>query len=364
MQVGILGPLEVRDGSGRLLDVAGTRLRALLIRLALDAGRPVSVANLVDAVWGDRPPADEANALQTLVSRLRRALGDADSVVQSPAGYRLVLERDDVDAYRFERAAAEGARGPARRGPGRARRPARRGGRAVAGSRAGRGRRRSPRRRSPACTTCGWPCSSIASTPICALGRADAVAAELDALAGEHPLHERLAALLMTALARSGRQADALQVYERVRARLADELGVDPSSELQAVHLAVLRGELASGTDEPRPTPRSNLKAQLTSFVGREDEVARIGKLLETTRLVTIVGPGGAGKTRLASEAGRAIVDGAADGIWLVELASVTDRRGPRADRARLAGPARGAPARPAAAAVGAGRDRAASSRR
>jgi predicted ATPase/DNA-binding SARP family transcriptional activator/tetratricopeptide (TPR) repeat protein len=324
VQVGILGPLEVRDSSGRLIDVAGTRLRAVLVRLALDAGRPVSVANLVDAVWGDSPPADEANALQTLVSRLRRTLGDADLVVQSPAGYRLVIDRDDLDANRFERAAAEGAAAL------RAGDPATASARLAEAVALWRG---------PAMVEVGeFAAASIIRLhdlrlavqldrieADLALGRAGAVAAELDALAEEHPLHERLAVLLMTALARSGRPADALQVYERVRVRLAEELGVDPSPELQAVHLAVLRGELASGADERSQPPRSNLKAQLTSFVGREDEVARIGKSLEANRLVTIVGPGGAGKTRLASEAAARIVDGAPDGVWLVELAPVTD---------------------------------------
>ena len=80
MQVGILGPLEVRRDDGAPVDVAGARLRALVTRLALDAGRPVTVAALVDAVWGDAPPTDEANALQTLVFRLRRTLGDATAV--------------------------------------------------------------------------------------------------------------------------------------------------------------------------------------------------------------------------------------------------------------------------------------------
>lgn len=324
MQVGILGPLEVRADGGRLIDVAGPRLRALLIRLVLDAGRPVGVANLVDAVWGERPPADETNALQTLVSRLRRTLGDADSVKQSPAGYRLVLDRDDVDAYRFERAAADGS-------------AALRAGDAMTASRLLA--EAIALWRGPALMDVG----EFAEVSVMrlhdlrlavlldridadlTLGRAGSVAAELDALASEHPLHERLAALLMTALAGTGRQADALQAYERVRARLADGLGVDPSAELQAVHLAVLRGELGSAAGEQPSAPRSNLRAQLTSFVGREDEVARIGKSLEANRLVTIVGPGGAGKTRLASEAAARIEDGAPDGIWLVELASVTD---------------------------------------
>ena len=109
MQIDVLGPLEVRDAAGRPVAVTGTRLRTLLTRLALDAGRPVGVSVLVDAVWGAEPPVDEANALQTLVSRLRRALGGPDTVAQSQAGYRLAVEPDAVDAVRFERLAADGA---------------------------------------------------------------------------------------------------------------------------------------------------------------------------------------------------------------------------------------------------------------
>jgi predicted ATPase/DNA-binding SARP family transcriptional activator len=322
VQIDILGPLEVRDGAGRPVEVAGTRLRTLLTRLALDAGRPVGVGVLVDAVWGDRPPADETNALQTLVSRLRRTFGDTGVIVQSLAGYRLVAERADVDAHRFEQLAGSGAaalRGGDHRAAGR-----------LLAEALGL-----------------WRGPALADTPSEALataaGRLDdlrlgavldrieadlfladptVLVPELEALATEHPLHERLAGQLMRALGASGRQADALQVYERLRRRLADELGVDPSAELQEVHLGLLRGEF--GGRAPQPHRRTNLKAQLTSFVGRDDEVARIGKSLEQHRLVTLVGPGGAGKTRLASEASARVVESADDGIWLVELAQVT----------------------------------------
>ncbi len=168
-----------------------------------------------------------------------------------------------------------------------------------------------------------------------ALGNPAGAVAELETRAADTPLDERVAGLAMRALAATGRQADALAVYERLRARLADELGVDPSAQLQATHLAALRGELGSApaaqsgppaADEVEPAPRTNLKAQLTSFVGRDDEVARIGKSLELNRLVTLVGPGGAGKTRLAAEAAGTIIGTSApDGIWLVELAPVSD---------------------------------------
>jgi predicted ATPase/DNA-binding SARP family transcriptional activator len=321
VQIDILGPLEVRDDTGQVVEVAGARLRTLLTRLALDAGRPVGIAALVDAIWADQPPSEETNALQTLVSRLRRALGDTGAIVQSQSGYRLAVDPTAVDAHRFERLAAEGAQA-LRRGEHRA----------------------AGRRLAEAIAL--WRGPALADTPndplatyaarledlrlAAVLDRIEAdldltdptvLVPELETLAAEHPLHERLAGQLMRALGSSGRQADALNVYERLRGRLADELGVDPSAELQQIHLGLLRGEFGARQHAVR---RTNLKAQLTSFVGRDDEVARIGKSLEQHRLVTLVGPGGAGKTRLASEAAARILDSAADGIWLVELAQVT----------------------------------------
>ncbi len=319
VQIAILGPLLVRDASGRATDVAGVRLRTLLVRLALEAGRPVGTAVLVGAVWGAHPPADEANALQTLVSRLRRALGGADAVAASPAGYRLITGPDEVDALRFERLAAQGAAS------------LRRGDRAAAAPvlDAALALWRTPRL-TDALADCGEAVLARAARfddlrLAAVVDHAEATNAPdlalLADLASVHPLHEGIGALLMRALATAGRQADALRVYERLRTRLADELGVDPSRELQQTQLAVLRDELTPAVSVPR---RTNLKAQLTSFVGREDEVARIAKLLEQNRLVTLVGPGGAGKTRLAAEAARTISDRAPDGIWLAELATVT----------------------------------------
>ncbi len=320
MQVGILGPLEVCDEHGAAVQVTGARLRALLVRLALDAGRPVGPGVLVDAVWRAQPPADEANALQTLVSRLRRALGDAALIGQSAAGYRLAIPADSVDATRFERLATDGSRALRDGDPHRA---------------ATLLREAVDLWRGPALTDGGDALVAAAArladlrlaavvdrlAAEIALGAAEAVVPELEALAAEHPLDERIARQLVTALAGSGRQAEALRAYERTRERLADELGVDPSADLQAVHLAVLRGEIDATPDAP--VRRTNLKAQLTSFVGREEELARVGKALEENRLVTLVGPGGAGKTRLANEAGAKLVS--RDGIWLAELAPVTD---------------------------------------
>lgn len=327
MQVGLLGPLEVRVG-GVPVRVAGARLGRLLTRLALDAGRPVSAAALTDAVWGAALPSDEANALQSLVSRLRRTLGDAQAVQPLGAGYRLDAEPDDVDVHRFERLAAAGAAAMRDADPVGAERLFRE---ALA------------LWRGPALADCAD--AEFAAAPIAgledlrlaavtdrlqaqiALGRIPpAVAvAQLEALAREHPLDERLLATLMTALRAMGRPSDALAAYERTRNRLAEELGVDPSPELRELHVSILRGDPAEARIAPTPGRRTNLRAALTSFVGRDEEAARIGKLLDESRLVTLVGPGGAGKTRLATEAAAGQLSDAWDGIWFVELAPVTD---------------------------------------
>jgi predicted ATPase/DNA-binding SARP family transcriptional activator len=312
--VGLLGPLEV-EGDGRR--VGGGRLRALLARLALDAGRPVTVGRLVDAVWEDELPADETHALQSLVSRLRRALGDG-RLAAAPGGYVL---HADVDARRFETLAAEGHAALA--DPERAAK--------LLGEALGLWR-------GPALADLADYRFAVAEAARLedlrlsaaadraqaelALGRGAGLVGELEALTAEHPLHERLAARHIAALAASGRQADALAAYERIRVRLAEELGVPPSAELQAAHLAVLRGEAAPAA--PAARTRTNLPAEVTSFVGRSAEIATIAARLEHGRLVTLVGPGGAGKTRLAREAVAGWVDRVADGVWLAELAPVT----------------------------------------
>ena len=324
MHVGLLGPLEVRDESGQAIEVAGTRLRSVLTRLALDAGRPVPVSVLVDAVWGEQPPSDEGNALQTLMSRLRRAIGAAATVAQGPSGYRLDIGPDDVDVTRFEAFASQGATalraGDAERAS------------VLLHSALGLWRGEALADGGDAVQTRRARLDDLRLAAIVdraeaeiQLGRAGQLVAELEALNSEHPLHERLAGQLVAALAAAGRQADALGAYERVRCRLADELGVDPSPALQEVYLAVLRGELAEPERPGASTRRTNLKAQLTSFVGRDVEVQRVSDALGVARLVTVLGPGGAGKTRLASEAAAGCEETSSDGVWMVELAPVLD---------------------------------------
>ncbi|MEV6526745.1 BTAD domain-containing putative transcriptional regulator [Longispora sp. NPDC051575] len=296
----ILGPVEARLADGTPVPVGGPRVRALLALLLLDAGRLVPTERLVDGLYGEHPPAGAANALQSQVSRLRRGLGGADLVEFHPAGYRLAVDPEDVDAHRFERLARDGQRALA------------------AGDHAGAGAlfqealdlwsgpaladvRDSPFAEGQAARLAEARAAVVedrAEAGLALGGHRDAVPA-LRALVAEYPLRERPRGQLMRALSGSGRQAEALAVYEDARRLLADELGADPSPELAAVHVAVLRGEVSAA-----PQVRRGLPAQLTSFVGRAEELERIGALLGSTRLVTLTGPGGAGKTRLAIEAG------------------------------------------------------------
>ncbi len=311
----MLGPLRLGGGGAGAVELGGVRLRMLLVRLALDAGRVVSTTALIDGLWGEDPPADATNALQSLVSRLRRGLrGVADGLVEShPAGYRLAVAAEDVDTHRFERLAA---RGRAQLGAGR---PAE----AAETLRAALDLWHGP-------ALSGVEDAPFAGAAIERLvelragavedrldadvrsGRHTEAVAELRAQVAEHPLRERPAALLVRALYLAGRQADALAAYERTRRTLADELGVEPSPELRDLHLAVLRGDIAAA---PAARP---VAAALTSFVGRRAELSEVARLLDSTRLVTLVGPGGAGKTRLSTE-----LAAQAGPSWFVELAGV-----------------------------------------
>jgi len=317
----MLGPLEVRSDDGRLLDIPGARLRGLLIALALKPGQVVPKATLVDWIWGEQPPADAANALQRLVSRLRKAL--PAGVIEGRAdGYRLAVEADGVDAARFERLVGAGqARTRAEDVSGRVRllREALQLWRGAALQDVGL-------RDSAAFDAAAVRLDGLRLTATeeraeaeVTLGRGAELITELTDLVAEHPLRERLVAALIRALAAAGRDNEALLLYDRTRAALADALGVDPSPELAALHIALLRGELGR-REEGR---RTNLRAELSSFVGRDGDVAAVRELVAVHRLTTVIGPGGAGKTRLATETARTVAAELPDGAWLVELAAV-----------------------------------------
>jgi predicted ATPase/DNA-binding SARP family transcriptional activator len=313
VQIGILGPFEVRADNGELADVPGARLRGLLVALALEPGHAVPKSTLVDWIWGENPPSEAANALQRLVSRLRKAL-PGGSVEGQPNGYRLTIAPDAVDAVRFERLLGEARNDD------------------------------DPRRlrdaialwRGAAMQDVDLPESGAFNAAVTRLealrltaleDRFDAepnlgaeLVTELTDLVAANPVRERLVAALMRALVAAGRDSDALLAYQRTRETLADSLGVDPSPELSALHVALLRGELGRRREEDRKT---NLRAELTSYIGKDSDIAAVRELVSEHRLITLIGPGGSGKTRLATETAHTLLGDAPDGAWLVELAAI-----------------------------------------
>lgn len=322
VRVSLLGPVLLASGDGATIEIGGVRLRMLLARLALDAGRPVGVESLVDGLWGTEPPADAVNALQSLVSRLRKVLGDGGRLVSVNGGYSLQARPSDVDANRFEELAARGRRDLT---SGRYDEAA-----SALTEALGLWRGEAladvldaPFAQPPARRLTDLRAAAIQDWFEAALelGHHAEILVDVEAAGDAEPLSERLAGLRMRALCAAGRPSDALGVYERIRTNLAGELGVDPSVELQRLHLAVLRGEL-SRVPVPRP---DTLPVPLTSFVGRARELGLIQESLASARLVTLVGPGGAGKTRLAAEAAARHPAHARGRVWFVGFAAVRD---------------------------------------
>ncbi|WP_169953682.1 BTAD domain-containing putative transcriptional regulator [Microbispora sp. H11081] len=315
----VLGPTEVRGSDGSAVELPPS-VRALLARLALSCGRVVPVDALTDALWGDEGddlPADAANALQIRVSKLRRALaaaglGPGVLVTQAP-GYRLAAPAESVDAYAFERLLVrvreETAAGHATTAVGLLDEALR-------------------LWRGPALADVGqttWATTESARLEELRLGAVEdrmelllesgghnEAVADIERLVARHPLRERLHRLLMLALYRGGRQAEALAAYQALRRGLADELGIDPSPELQALAEAILRQQVPSAAQPPpapgrERAPRSadRLPRRLTSLIGRQDDVSTVLERLAEARVVTLTGPGGMGKTTLAFEIAR-----------------------------------------------------------
>ncbi|MEV6013142.1 BTAD domain-containing putative transcriptional regulator [Streptomyces sp. NPDC051976] len=317
---------EAWDADGAAVPLGGGRLRAALAVLALGVGRAVPPEALIGEVWAGEPPTDAEGALQALISRLRRTLG-RDAVVSEPGGYRLAADRDAVDLYRFERMVKDGeaelAAGDAAaaagtltaalalwRGPALADLPDR----TTAAARPEALRQAALRHRFEADL---------------ALDRAADALPDLREAVAAHPLDEPFRAQLIRALSATGRDADALAAYDEARTVLAETLGTDPGPELRALHARLLAGPTppAPGAPAVAPTrpPASNLRARLTSFVGRETDLRDIRQDLAAARLVTLTGPGGSGKTRLAQEAAEAALNLHPDGVWLAELAPLDD---------------------------------------
>ena len=311
MEFGILGPLEVRSERGEVA-VAGGKPAAILAVLLLHRNEPVSAERLAIALWGDEAPGGASKTVQVYVSRLRKALGDPEILITTPAGYRLALRADQLDAARFEALVRDGRQTLDQGEPARA----------------------SEMLRQALTLWRGPPLADFMSEPFAgaeisrleeerltaletrveadlAAGRHADVVAELQHLVAEHPAREQLVAHLMLALYRCGRQAEALEAYRDAYRMLLDEIGVEPGPRLRELHAALLRQDPA--LDPPAATELPELDPLIaTPFVGRDREFAALRELWESARagtgaIVAVTGARGSGKTRITAELASAV---------------------------------------------------------
>lgn len=327
MRFGILGPLLVWTSSGRSVTVPHVKVRALLAVLLLNEGRPVSVDRLAEDVWGDALPGNPTRALHTKVWQLRRALDEAEPgagslVVSRPPGYQLTLPPGALDADRFRELVARSRREPEPRA------------RAAILSEALDLWRGEPLADFADADFARAAITRLADERLTALedraevmlelGEHSLLVSELTDLVAQEPLRERLRAAHMRALYGAGRLREALASFDDLRRRMAEELGLDPGPEVSALHQAMLeqRPEVTA-TPAPITTatrPLSNLPAELSTLVGRDEAVGHVRALLDAGRLVTLSGIGGVGKTRLALAVAHKSAPAFPDGVWLAEL--------------------------------------------
>ncbi|MGI9577226.1 MAG: AfsR/SARP family transcriptional regulator [Microthrixaceae bacterium] len=333
MQIGVLGPLEVLGDHGEQLRVGSPTQRRLLTVLASRPGHVFSSDVLIDALWGASPPDSATRSLRTYVSRLRTKLaqGTEDDVIETVSnGYRLTLAIEAVDVCRFD-AAVEAAVAPDESAlDGLADALALWRGSALADAAGaeitdGEARRLEELR--------GTAREKLA-TALLEAGRPDEAAARCEALTTDEPFREGAWTLLVRSLTASGRTAEALRAFQRASEHLADA-GLEPSSTLRAAEAAALEGPAASPetpqiespqlvrTRQQGP-PQSTVGPPTTgALIGREQDLATAMEMLGRSRVVTVLGPGGVGKTRLASEVARRVEPDRADGCRFVALAAV-----------------------------------------
>ena len=335
-----VGPDAATPGDSGIgpVSAGGRRPAALLSTLLMYLNRRVSVDTLLDAIWGDAVSAGSASTLESHIWRLRRLLepgrarGQPASVlINDSGGYRLVATPDQVDSARFEQLALDVVDLLTTGQPGRALRAA---DEALALWRGVPFDEIADR---------SWALGTVARLTevhvqvqerrvdaVLAVGRPDQALSDLESLLADHPLRERFWWQRMLALFRSGRVDEALRGYATVRETLLDELGMDPGPELQELHQRILQQdptlELAAPTPQPAAIRRSEVRLPRSRrLIGREHDQDELVAQLRRTRLVTITGPAGAGKTGLAIEVARVASDGYPDGTWFVDLSAVED---------------------------------------
>jgi predicted ATPase/DNA-binding SARP family transcriptional activator len=324
----MLGPLEVTV-DGHQISLGGRRQRALLALLLLHANTVVSRHRLIDGVWGGEPPPSASESLDAYLYRLRTIIGP-DRLPRRAGGYVLRVEPGELDVDDFDRLVAKARQATDANDTVRA----------VRALEAALALWRGP-------PLADLSDEQFVKTEITLLeqarlaaledrieaelrmGRGADLVTELQELAAQHPLRERLAAALMIALYRAGRQADALAEYQAVRRRLIEELGLEPGPALQELERRILQHDPALSVGDSgavlAPVLLSNFPVELSTFIGRDKERSEVRALVESCRLVTLTGAGGCGKTRLGLQVAAGLLDGLGDGVWLVELAAVTD---------------------------------------
>ena len=336
MRIALLGSLQVESTGGVVQELRGARARLLLALLATRNGQVVTIDEITEALWSHDGATVTTNALHVQISKLRRTLSVGDDALPLRTverGYRLEAAPDDVDITRFERLTRLGAEllSDARheeataaldealglwRGPALAE--------FASAEFAVSERHRLDELRAVA--------HEHRIDALLASGRHELLVAELEEAVTTDPLRERRWAQLMLALYRSGRQADALRAFGRARRVLVEEIGVEPGPSLRELEAAILRqdpaldvGRRAAGpTDQPPTAYTTNIRRELSSFVGRDDDLDQLTALLATRRLLSIVGPGGVGKTRLAREIAGRDDPSWQQGAWMLELHATT----------------------------------------
>jgi predicted ATPase/DNA-binding SARP family transcriptional activator len=322
LSVSVLGPVEVsRDGGP--VPIRSGKTAEVLIRLALDAGVLVRTERLIEDLWGEAAVETQKNTLQATVSRLRRALGDASLVTGARSGYTLEVDAGAVDALEVVRLAASASELLDRGDPAAALATATGALTLFRGEvlcDAGDGEWLLPHRSRLDEVRLHLVEDQFAAR--LELGAAGEVTGELEALVATHPLRERMWELLVTALYRDGRQAEALAAYTRVRDLLAEELGLEPGPALRALEHQVLEQDPRLERSRAPGAAPGNVPPLSSSLVGRTHELEEIVELLDRQRLVTLVGAAGVGKTRVAIEVARTVERVA--GAWFVRLEGAT----------------------------------------